>query len=436
MARSAQSVGRVAVDYQPRPQFLGFHSRGNRWAVIVAHRRAGKTVACVMELITRALATKKRDARYAYIAPFREQAKTVAWHYLKRFAAPVVKDVEGDIRESELAVRLFNGSQVRLFGADNPNSLRGMYLDGVVLDEYADCRPSLWGEVIRPTLSDRNGWAVFIGTPRGRNEFCRLYEAALQDPRWFHLMLKASETGILPPAELESARRSLSEAQYQQEYECSFEAAIHGAIYAKELSRALEQGRITRVPYDASALVHTAWDIGKGDATAIWFYQFIGAEVRVIDFYEASGEFAPHYLELLKSKPYSYDTAHLPHDADHERITGLSFAEVVRNAGFRADVLPMLGLEEGINAARMLLSRCVFDSERCAQGLEALRSYRWAYNERMGELKTTPVHDWSSHAADAFRYLAQAGQVPALGPGLKLPSLESMYPAWASGWRR
>jgi phage terminase large subunit len=347
-----------------------------------------------------------------------------------------VRDIDDDIRESELAVRLFNGSHVRIFGADNPNALRGMYLDGVVLDEYADMKPQLWGEVIRPTLSDRKGWAVFIGTPRGRNEFCRLYEEALTDQYWFSLMLKASQTGILPASELESAKRGMTEDQYQQEYECSFEAAIQGAIYAKELSKALEQGRITRVPYDASALVNTAWDIGKGDATSIWFFQHVGAEVRIIDFYEASGEYAPHYLELLKSKPYHYDTCWLPHDAAHERITGLSFAEVVRNAGLRAEVLPQLGLEEGINAARMLMSRCVFDRQKCEKGLEALRAYRWAYNERMGELKSTPVHDWSSHAADAWRYLAQAGQTPTMGPALKLPSLSQLYPEWDRRMRR
>src|SRR6185437_8119150 len=255
MASSEVEPRQVGPGYDPRAQFLPFHERSNRWAIIVAHRRAGKTVACVMELLTRALATPKTDARYAYIAPYREQAKTAAWNYLKQYGACVTRDPSKDLRESDLSVRLYNGANVRLFGSDNPNALRGMYLDGVVLDEYADMRPALWGEVIRPTLSDRNGWAVFIGTPRGRNEFCQLYETALQDSQWFHLMLKASQTGILPAAELESARKGLTDAQYQQEYEFSFEAAIHGAIYAKELAQALEQKRITRVPYDASALV-------------------------------------------------------------------------------------------------------------------------------------------------------------------------------------
>src|SRR6185295_2566156 len=201
MAAASDSL-RPAVDYVPRRQFLPFHLRDKRWALIVAHRRAGKTVACIMELLTRALATPKPQARYAYIAPFREQAKTVAWEYLKHYAASVVKDPSKDFRESDLEVRLFNGSSVRLFGADNPNALRGMYLDGVVMDEFADMRPSLWGEVIRPTLSDRKGWAVFIGTPRGRNAFYEMNETAKRDPDWFHVELKASETGLLPESEL------------------------------------------------------------------------------------------------------------------------------------------------------------------------------------------------------------------------------------------
>ncbi|HEV2471945.1 MAG TPA: terminase family protein [Chthonomonadales bacterium] len=405
MAVTEDSPGSIAA-YQPRAQFLPFHLRDLRWAIIVAHRRAGKTVACVVELLTRALATSKPDARYAYIAPFREQAKTAAWNYLKHYALPVVHDPAKDFRESELAVRLANGSQVRLFGADNPNALRGMYLDGVVMDEYADMRPALWGEVIRPALSDRKGWAVFIGTPRGKNAFYRLYEGA--DAEWFRMTLRASDTGILPPEELAAARRQMTEAQYEQEYECSFEAAILGAIYAKELKAA--ESRIKAVPYDASRLVHTAWDIGVGDPTAIWFWQEVGREIRVLDYYESSGERVTHYLSVLRSKGYSYDTCWLPHDARNQQMTGGTVAEAIQGAGFRVGVLPRLSLEDGINAARTLFTRVWFDREKCAPGLEALGAYQWSYNARMDELKPTPVHNWASHGADAFRYLAHATQ--------------------------
>lgn len=424
MAAAKKPARQLTVDYVPRRQFVAFHARANRWAVIVAHRRAGKTVACVMELITRALATSKKDARYAYIAPFREQAKTVAWAYLKHYATSVVRDPEVDFRESELAVRLFNGSTVRLFGADNPNALRGMYLDGVVLDEHADMRPNLWGEVIRPTLSDRLGWAVFIGTPRGKNEFWKLYDAAGRDEAWLRVTLKASETGILNEAELADARRTMTPSQFDQEYECSFDAAIVGAIYANEVSNARD--RIRAVPYDPSVLVQTAWDIGYGDSTAIWFWQMVYGEVKIIDYYEACGERIPFYLQMMKSKPYSYDTAWLPHDAENGSLTGLSVIELLRQNGVKAEVLPRLSLEDGINAARMLFPVCSFDAIKCQAGIEALRAYQWAYNQRMGEIKPTPVHNWASHGADAFRYLAQAYRSTsgAPGVGLKLPPLK------------
>lgn len=408
MAR-AKIRTRPANDYLARAQFLEFHSRSKRWAVIVAHRRAGKTVACVMELLTRALATPKKDARYAYIAPFREQAKTVAWNYLKHYATAVVKNPEEDFRESDLEVRLFNGSHVRLFGADNPNALRGMYLDGVVMDEHADMRPNLWGEVIRPTLSDRKGWAVFIGTPRGRNGFYDLYDQSLKDADWYSLTLKASETGILPESELADARKTMTENQYAQEYECSFDAAVIGAVYAKELSAARAQGRVRACPYDGSKLVYCAFDIGKRDATAIWFYQVFGGEIRIIDFFEDHLESAPYYAAKLKGLGYKYDTLYLPHDSEYETsATDLTFAGILRSAGFRVEVLPRLSLEDGINTARMLFPKCIFNADKTQAGLEALQQYHWAYNERMGELKSAPAHDWSSHAADAFRYLAMS----------------------------
>lgn len=423
---AAAAPARAPVDYTPRSAFLPFHERRQRWAVIVAHRRAGKTVASCMDLLTAALSTRKQDARYAYIAPFREQAKTAAWTYVQRFAAPAVRDIETDIRQSDLSVRFPNGSTVRLFGADNPNALRGGYFDGAVVDEYANIRPSLWGDVLRPALADRAGWANFIGTPQGHNEFFRIWEAAQGDPEWFSLMVKASESGILPQSELDAARKQMTEAQYEQEFECSFTAAILGAIYARELDQA--QARITAVPPDGSQLVHVSWDIGVGDATALWCWQNVGHEVRIIDCYESSGERIPHYLAWLRGRGYQYDTMWLPHDAENRQLTGLSVSEVVRDAGFHVRVLPRLPLEDGINAVRMLFPRLWFDRERCKAGLEALRHYRWGWNDSMGHAKSTPVHDWASHFADSIRYLAQAvksGDTVRSG-GLKLPPIQ--YP--------
>jgi phage terminase large subunit len=396
-------------EYSPRTHFEGFRNRDKRWSVIVAHRRAGKTVACIRDLLTRALATKKTAARFAYIAPYYSQAKQTAWDYLKLYS----RDLAAKVSESELSVELFNGSRIRLYGADNPDALRGIYLDGCVMDEFADMRPSVWGEIIRPLLADRKGWAVFIGTPKGRNAFFELYQAAKDDPDWFALVLRASETGLIDAAELADAKKAMSDSQYEQEFECSFEAAIIGSVYGKDITRARSNGRIGRVPWEPSKLVFTAFDIGYGDSTAIWFWQVMGNEPRFIDFYESNGEPITHYLGVLKRKEYNYDTLWLPHDAETNGkfATGKSIAEIVRENGFKVRIAPNLSLEEGINQGRLLLARALIDEKHCTAGIEALASYRWDYNERLDELKSIPVHDWASHASDAWRYAAVSMRV-------------------------
>ena len=220
----------VVIPYCPRDAFVPFHERAERWAVIVAHRRAGKTVATVNDLIRRAIQDGKTNGRYAYVAPLYGQAKAVAWDYLRRFSQPLLANAN----ETELRVDLVNGARIRLYGADNPDTLRGIALDGVVLDEVADMKPRVWSEVIRPALSDRQGWAVFIGTPKGHNSFYDIWTRAQDDPAWFTLRLKASDTHLIADDELASAKAQMSDDQYAQEWETSFEAAIQGAYYGKE----------------------------------------------------------------------------------------------------------------------------------------------------------------------------------------------------------
>lgn len=204
----------VRLDYQPRPQFRDFHRRRERFGVVVAHRRAGKTVAAIFDLVDAAIRCPKPDGRFAYVAPLYAQAKDVAWTYLKRAVSPLPGVT---INESELRVDLPNGSRIRLYGADNYDRLRGIYLDGVVLDEFADMDPRAWSEVIRPALADRGGWAVFIGTPKGRNAFADLYERAEADPEWYALRLRASQTGIIPTQELEALRAELTPNEFRRE---------------------------------------------------------------------------------------------------------------------------------------------------------------------------------------------------------------------------
>lgn len=368
-------------------------------------------------MLTCALGTSKTDARYAYIAPYYSQAKAVAWDYLKRFAVPA----GAKISESELSVELLNGNRVRLFGADNPDALRGIYLDGVVLDEYGDQRPTVWGEIIRPLLTDRKGWATFIGTPKGKNHFFDIREQARSSDDWLYVELRASETGALAVEELADAAKTMTPAQYQQEFECAFDVPALGAIYSQEYQRAREERRIGNVPYDPMLSVSTFWDLGIGDSTAIWFAQRHGAEIRVIDYYENRSLGLDHYVGVLKSKPYVYDPDWLPHDAQARELTsGKSAQEIISQLGRKVNITPKLSLEEGINAARMVWPRCWFDETKTARGLECLQNYRRELNEKLGEFRSNPVHDWASHGADAYRYLAvaidKAGARPKLAP--------------------
>jgi phage terminase large subunit len=403
----ANSSGEIDLGYYARPQFDAFHARKQRWACIVAHRRAGKTVACVMDLIDAAVRSPKSDARFAYISPTYTQSKDNCWMYLKRFTA----DIPGvEQRESDLMVVFDNGARVRLYGSDNYDRLRGTYMDGLVLDEYADINPRAWPEVLRPALADRQGWAVFIGTPRGRNDFYRVHEHATKSPDWFSLVLRASQTCIVPDEELADLRSMLTPEQYQQELECSFDAAILGAYFGRELEQAEADGRIGRVPYDPVLPVHTAWDLGIGDSTAIWFFQVSRDGVRVIDHYEASGHGLPHYAAVLTARGYRYGTEYLPHDAEARQLgSGRTIWETLHSlTGRYARILPQQNVMDGINAARVTMGSAWFDADKCYDGLEALRAYRADYDEKRKVFTDKPRHDWSSHSADAFRYLAMA----------------------------
>jgi len=398
----------IKLKYRPRSVFNDFHKRQQRWAIVVAHRRCGKTVACINDLIVRASLEGKKDGRYAYVAPYYSQAKNIAWDYLVRFAEPVLAKAN----QSELWVELINGSRIRLFGADNPDALRGLYLDGIVLDEYADMRPRIWGEIIRPLLADRLGWAVFIGTPKGHNAFWDLYNNASKDDRWYVKTLRASQTGLLPNDELEDAAKSMSEDQYLQEFECDFESAIVGAYYGKEMRQLTDQNRITTVTYDPMFKVHTAWDLGYSDDTAIWFFQVIHGEIRLLDYHYSNGQPVSFYAGIVQSREiergYDYGYHYLPHDARAKTLA--SNRSVIEQLGDKLPIkalriVPNLGLQDGIQASRLALTRAWFD-HKCEDGIECLRQYQREYDEDKKLFRDKPRHDWTSHGADAFRYLS------------------------------
>jgi len=407
----AQEARLIEIPYLPRDQFEPFHERKERFSKVVAHRRFGKTVGCINDLIRAAVTNTRKQPppRYAYIAPTYTQAKDVAWNYLKYYSAPIPGTKAS---ESELWVEYPNGARIRLYGADNYERLRGLYHDGVVIDEPAQIDPRAWPEVIRPTLADHGGWAVFIGTPAGRDWFYKIDrdDNGNELPDWFRLTLKASDTGIIKPEELESLKAGLSDEQFAQEFECSFEAAVVGAYYGRLMAQAEADKRISGVPYEPTSDVWTAWDLGIRDATAIWFCQTVGKEIRLIDYYEATGADLGHYVNQLRQKRYVYAGHIVPHDAQAKELgTGKSRLEVLESLGLNnITVAPMHRVEDGINAVRVFLPRCWFDAEKCSRGIDALKLYRAEYDDKLQTLKPRPVHDWASHGADAMRYLAMS----------------------------
>jgi len=400
----------VELDYKPRDVFLDFHEREQRWAVIVAHRRCGKTVACINDLIYKALIDGKEDGRYAYLAPYYAQAKSIAFDYLMKFSEPV----RANHNVSELWVELINGARIRLFGADNADSLRGLYLDGVVLDEFADMKPSLWGAVLRPLLSDRRGWATFIGTPKGHNQFWEIYNNATKDDSWYVKTLRASQTGLIPQEELDDARKMQTQDQYLAEWECDFESAIIGAFYGKEMRQLTDQGRILDIEYDPMFPVHTAWDLGYSDDTAIWWFQVVHGEIRMLDYHSSNGQPVAFYAGIIasreKERGYVYGTHYLPHDARAKTLA--SNKSIIEQLSDKIPlkylkIVPSLSLQDGIQATRLALTRAWFD-HKCEDGIECLRQYQREYDEDKKVFRDKPRHDWTSHGADAFRMLSIA----------------------------
>jgi phage terminase large subunit len=395
-------VTKVNLHFIARDQFLPYLNRTQRWACVVAHRRAGKTVACIMDLVRRAIEHKGDEPRFAYFAPTYGQAKDVAWSYLKEYTQ-AIPGMEA--RESDLSVSFpHNKARIRLYGAENYDRARGIYLDGVVLDEIGDIDPRAWPEVIRPALSDRQGWATFIGTPKGRNAFFDLFTASAKSDDWYSARLRASQTKLIDGAELADARSMMTPEQYAQEYECSFDAAVTGAYYAREITLAETENRIGKVPLDRSADVFASWDLGIGDSTSIWVGQIVGREWHWIDYYENSGEALGHYVDWIKSRSYKIHKHYLPHDAEARELqTGKSRQEFLEARDLNVEIVPRSNPMDGIDAARTRFNRFYFDKDKCARGLDCLRMYRADYDDKNKVLKPTPMHDWASHGADALR---------------------------------
>ena len=368
------------------------------------------------------------DGRFGYIAPSYKEAKRIAWDYWHRFAG-VIPDAK--FNEVDLRVDLPNGSKVFLLGAEDPDSLRGPYWDGMVFDEYAHVHPRAFPEIVRPALASRHGWALFLGTPFGRNHFYKIYERAKQEPTMLTRFYPASVTGVIDAAELVAARRDMNAEEYAQEFECSFEAALVGAYYARELALARSQARIRVVPWEPTAApVETYWDLGFFDETAIIFTQRMGREMHLIDYYESKGQALSGYAKVLQERPYTYGRHHLPHDGGAKTLAsgGVPMSEQLKILGVKPILVhPKNDPLDGINQARLLFPRLWFDEIKCRELLDALASYRAEYDKKKETFKPEPLHDWASHGADAFRLMACVMRLgedaprPALRPAAKVP---------------
>lgn len=421
------------IPYSPRPLQWRFHEERTRFCVLLCHRRFGKTVAAVNDLIREALRSGRDDWRGAYMAPYLGQAKAVAWDYLKRFAG-VVPGTR--FNETELRCDLPTGARLRLFGTENADALRGLYLDDLVLDEPADMPREVWTRVLRPMLADRRGRALFCGTPNGTDNL--LYdlweeagkEEAAGNAEFSRFRFPASMTGYIAEDELRAARRHMNAEDYAQEFECSFAAAVRGAYFASVVETLETQGRISSVPPSPDLPVHTAWDLGMDDATGIWFFQVEpGGDWRVLEYYENSGEGLAHYVRELQRRPYVYGRHIAPHDIRVRELgTGASRWETAVSLGVRFDVAPALPLADGIHALRQMLPRMWFDAQHCALGLRALRNYRRQWRPRQEVYASRPLHDWTSHSTDALRY-AVTGFKPDAG-GQTVRQARTTYDVW------
>ncbi|TXH47471.1 MAG: hypothetical protein E6Q97_27170 [Desulfurellales bacterium] len=361
----------------------------------------------------------ERVGTYYYVFPTYSQAKKVIWNgidkegnrFLDHFPAELI---DGQPNEAEMRIKFKNGSIFQLVGSDNVDSIVGTNPVGVVFSEYSLQDPTAWG-FVRPILAENGGWAIFVFTPRGENHGYQIYELAKSNPKdWFCRIDRASETRVISEDILAQERSEIvrlygNEALYLQEYECDFTVPIAGAYYAELIARAYRDGRVGHVPHEEALTVDTWWDLGINDRMSIWFSQSVGQEIRIIDYMEGSGQGLAHYIQKMKAKPYVYGRHTAPHDIEVRELTnGKSRRDTAMGLGVDFNVAPRLPIHDGIDAVRTLFGRFWFDSEKCREGLNALKNYRKQYDEKRKTYSNQPYHDWSSNGADAFRTLATA----------------------------
>jgi hypothetical protein len=406
----------IIIPYRPRVHFRPLHASPKRWKFVVAHRRAGKSVAEINEMIKRALQNDRQypPPRYAYVGPSFAQTKDLIWGYLKHYTStlPGVKISEGDLQ-----CTLPNGAMINLYGgAAAYERMRGLYFDGIVLDEFPLLNPSVFSTVVRPCLADYRGWAIVSGTSNGDDHFHELKKRNQNDPTWDFFIIPVTETDALHPDEVTEMTKDMSDEEYAREMLCSFDAPIEGAYYAGLMNKAEAEGRICAVPYDPASPVFTWWDLGIDDAMVVWFAQRAGRELHIIDYLEQTGKGIPEVYQMVTGTWVNPGTDEVPPEVKHrqqyifgahvpphdikarELGTGKSRYEVLVELAGNVPVIvsPSLSVEDGINAVKTTIPMAYFDRERTEQGRSALRNYHRSKTGR-------PVHNWASHGADGFR---------------------------------
>lgn len=411
----ATKTSEIVLELRPRRQFREFILSERRWDCLVVHRRGGKTFSALQKLLKRALSHKRPGPpkRYAYVAPTRDQAKDIVWGYLKRFTSGIPGVVKN---EAELTVTLPDATTIRLYSGENYERMRGLYFDGVVIDEPEDIDPLAWPAVIRPTLTDYQGWAIWIGTIKGKKgQWKRLLDAQ-ENPEWFSLLLRASESGIIPESELrdieEDAKRRGVHDIYLQEYECDPNIGIPGALFAKHVTDAITSGRVIDFPWERSELVHTFWDLGSPENMRCTYVQFCGREIHVIDhdadLHDPDMTPARRVAHML-AKGYPLATHFFPHDAEAKEKSGKNFQQQMREAGLEnIRIIPRCRtIWPGVNKLAEIFPRLVFHKSNTAYLIESLENYRRKI-DKDGSVTDRIHEDWSCHSTDSMRMLAEA----------------------------
>jgi phage terminase large subunit len=431
---------------------------GGRRACLIWHRRSGKDD---LALNWAAVASQERVGDYWHMLPEQSQARKAIWDAVsphtgeRRIDQAFPLDMRDRTRDADMMIRFKNRSTWRLVGSDNYNSLVGSTPAGIVFSEWALADPRA-GAFLRPILAESKGWSIYITTPRGANHARTTYELAKSDPNWFAQTLAVADTGVFTSETLETELREYQKlygvddgrALFDQEYHCSFEGAFVGAYYGAYLTRAQREGRIGNVPIDRTALVHTAWDLGVSDSTAIWFIQRVGREFRLIDYHEGSGVGLDEYARILAEKQnlhrWVYGTHYFPHDVMHRELgnQGKSREDTLKTLGIKPKVVPASNVNDGINAVRQILDQCWIDEKRCARGLNALRSYRREWSDKLQTFRDAPLHDAASHGADALRTFACGHREimdKVKAPGITLPVFNAGKPGASdrgAGWMK